>query len=308
MNHSLHAFFMLCIIAATGWSIAYQQLKKDAIQGDESLIKMQIHNKHDKSIILFGDSVIDFWNPKKDKHWTSVADFLEKTLNIPVLNASQSGQKIIAVNQLLQLLGAAHKEPYQAIIVQLNPVMLAREEEPAQKKIWERRIQFQTEKHLSLLTLFEFAALKEYKGSGRPRLEASPLESAASDLDPYTILRICQKFKVKQPIQEADLLSELEQLKFTAKQYTQHLIFFINPVDLKTIQEAAGDDYAHSIQSRITLCKKSCEALNLPCFDFHNLIQGSHHFFDPHRVHLDEASRQKLAQSIAHALKEQGVS
>jgi hypothetical protein len=280
------------------WGVSYYQLFQDAINGNQSLRDMKAAAANQGSIVLLGDSVINTWNKEKDSFSTSVAAFLEKITQKTVINASAPGQKIPAFNQLLNYLGALTPEKYEYIIIELNPTILEWNEGFIRKHLWTMRIDYQ-KKRPNGLSLLLFSALSSYKQSGKPLWEINPEKK---DPNEQLTKKTLAYLETKKAPCITELLSSLQALKLTCAKHGKKTIAFIPPIDLKTIGSKASQEDAIALMNRIHIYALVCDQLDIPCFDFHNLITQSEHFFDPHCVHLDETGRKRLANALAEII------
>lgn len=183
------------------------------------------------------------------------------------------------------------------IFAEINPVLLEWKEAFGIREFFHQQLICWRNDNITFKDLFLYAALKEFRFSGRPAWESSPGRKNSEmneDLIHYTAIQL----NMAQPLDQARLEKTLLNLKTFAREHEFKIIFFINPVDLKTLKNFAGDAVYESLTHRINSIREICKQHELTCLDLHNLISDSERFFDPHCVHLDEYARQQVANRL----------
>lgn len=293
MKSILYIFSLFVI----GWLTTYSHFTEVAFNGDKVLQDLTAQLTEPKDIGIIGDSVIDSWNPRRDFTPDGIAIKLAKLLDKPVLNMAYPGLRLEDYSKLIKVCLNEAKS-IQLIVAEINPVLLEWKEAFGVREFFHQQLTCWQNPDINWYHLLLYAALKEFRFSGRPAWESSSANKPNA-IDKGLIHYTAHQLNMAHPLDEVRLKNSLLGLKEFAQEHDLKIIFFITPVDLKTLKTCAGGLVYDSLINRIQTINDICTQHQLQYLDLHDLIKDSERFFDPHRVHLDEYARQQVATALA---------
>lgn len=297
-------FFIYNItIALAGWSSAYFPFSQSASRGDEVLQTLSENLQRPTPLGIIGDSVIDSWNPRRDAHPDGLWKKLSKLLEQDVLNMAYPGLRPEDYPRMLELC-LPQMPSLRVIWVELNPVLFQWEEALGIREFFHKQLDCWGRNPMNWSDLLIYAALKEFRFSGRPAWQTLTPGRVDGD-DPDVIQHTAVKLQMADALDESKLEADLHAIHAFEESHGVKIFFFTTPVDLKTLRVAAGEDVYQALCHRIAVVRSVCEKNHWAYLDLSDLIPESYHFFDPHRVHLDEYARQKVAVALAQMYRDQ---